>query len=200
MIFICFDLFWFDSNLRRIRFIELSNELAAPILNRFQNFFGFCVFYISSFKFWVRRLVSLRWRTVYSLLLEENWSVCIFNGAFSKEKRAFLITSWDCVSLRYNHLSKDKIGLPIYSSVENQIIYQWPAFLPSRKKKILLRYDFVQFCWLWALLNAKVLKCLFLFFLVWNQVQNLFHREQIMFQREQEMLANKICFKSSKKC
>ena len=32
MIFICFDLFWFDSNLRRIRFIELSSELDAPIL------------------------------------------------------------------------------------------------------------------------------------------------------------------------
>ena len=53
MIFICFDLFWFDSNLRRIRFIELSSELDAPILDQFQKKFGFCDFSIRSFKFWV---------------------------------------------------------------------------------------------------------------------------------------------------
>ena len=64
LIFICFDLFWLDSNLRRIRFIELSSELGTPILDRFQKNFGFCVFSIRSFKFLGRRMVSFRWRTV----------------------------------------------------------------------------------------------------------------------------------------
>ena len=39
MIFICFDLFWFDSNLWRNCFIELSSELSTPVLDRFQIFF-----------------------------------------------------------------------------------------------------------------------------------------------------------------
>ena len=34
------DLFWFESNLQRNRFIELSSELDAPILDRGQKIFG----------------------------------------------------------------------------------------------------------------------------------------------------------------
>ena len=75
LIFICFDLFWFNSNLRRIRFIELSSERDTPILDQFQFFFGFCVFSIRSFKFWVRRMVFFRWRTVYYALDVLFWTV-----------------------------------------------------------------------------------------------------------------------------
>ena len=45
--------------------IELSSELSLPILDRFQKRFGFCVFSFRSLKFWVRCMVSFRWRTVY---------------------------------------------------------------------------------------------------------------------------------------
>ena len=68
MIFICFDLFWFDSNLRRIRFIELSSGLGTPILDRFQKNLVFVFFSIRSFKFLGRRMVSFRWRTVYWMM------------------------------------------------------------------------------------------------------------------------------------
>ena len=44
-----FYLFWFNLNLQRNCFIELSSELAAPILDRFKKNFGFCVFSIWSF-------------------------------------------------------------------------------------------------------------------------------------------------------
>ena len=40
----CFDLFWFESNLRRIHFIELSSELEAPILDRFKKKMDFVFF------------------------------------------------------------------------------------------------------------------------------------------------------------
>ena len=91
MIFICFHFFLirFDSNLQRICFIELSNELVAPILDRFQKIFGFCVFSIRSFKFWVRRMVSFQYSTVYvgsgpSLLLR---IVCGLLPAFGSNDR-----------------------------------------------------------------------------------------------------------------
>ena len=51
MIFICFHLFWLDSNLPRNCFIELSSELGWPILERGQKNFGFWNFWIRSFKF-----------------------------------------------------------------------------------------------------------------------------------------------------
>ena len=64
LIFICYQLFWFDLNLRRNFFIEPSSELGAPILdrgkkNRFRDFS------IRSFKFLGRRLVSFWCIPVY---------------------------------------------------------------------------------------------------------------------------------------
>ena len=55
-----FDLFWFNSNLQRNCFIELSSELGAPILDWGQNIFRFGDFLIRSFKFLDRRLVSFQ--------------------------------------------------------------------------------------------------------------------------------------------
>ena len=81
-------MFWFDSNLRRIRFIELSSELEAPILDRFQIFFWFCVFSIRSFKFWLRHMVSFRWRTV-------NYIRCL-----KHRKYDIVLLIWSC-----NHLN-----------------------------------------------------------------------------------------------
>ena len=65
LIFICFDLLWFMSNPWRFRFMQLSSELAAPILDRFQKKNSDLCFSIRSFKFWVRHMVSFRCRTVH---------------------------------------------------------------------------------------------------------------------------------------
>ena len=44
LIFICFDLFLFESNLRRNRFIVLSSELDAQILDRGKKKLYFRIF------------------------------------------------------------------------------------------------------------------------------------------------------------
>ena len=81
-------MFWFDSNLRRNPFIKLSSELAAPILDRFKKKFVFCIFSIRSFKFWVRRLVSFRSRTVW------------WGGWFSKLWRSVPVKNHYCINVK----------------------------------------------------------------------------------------------------
>ena len=48
---------------------KTQNPNPNPILDRFQKNFGFCLFSIRSFKFWVRRMVSFRRMTVYFTIL-----------------------------------------------------------------------------------------------------------------------------------
>ena len=61
-----FIFFWFNSNLWKNYFIELSSELGAPILEQGQK--NFWDFSIRSFKFLDSRLVSFRCIPVYGLL------------------------------------------------------------------------------------------------------------------------------------
>ena len=111
LIFICFDLFWFDSNLRRICSIELLSELGTPILERFQKNFGFCVFAIRSFKF-----LGRRWRTVYPRARTKFIPILKLPRFFSHgswdiawyEKRAIFLTFQLCnlaLCQNYNHIS-----------------------------------------------------------------------------------------------
>ena len=109
MIFICFDLFWFDWILRRNCFIELSSELSAPVLDRLKKKIGFCVFSIRYFKFWVRRLVSFRWWTVYcgryqrhlSLAIENNWLEANSIQMEQKVFRNWYCSNWNRKSSRF---------------------------------------------------------------------------------------------------
>ena len=71
-----FHLFWFHSNLRRNRFIELSSELGAPILDRGQQNFRF--WYFSIRWFFCRRLVSFWYIPCYPKWFSNFWTCDLY--------------------------------------------------------------------------------------------------------------------------
>ena len=111
MIFICFNVFWFNSNLWINRFIELSSELGAPIIDWGQNFFRFGDFPIRSFKFMDRSLVSFRCIPVYLLSIYQEFLRWNTNTGM-----------WFCVIL-VQKSSLNKAGISIEIFLRNMIIF-----------------------------------------------------------------------------
>ena len=70
-----FDLFWFNSNFWRNRFIELSSELGAPILDRGKNILHFGIFRLGLSNFWIGAWFPF----VYSSLLCTSLQFTIYN-------------------------------------------------------------------------------------------------------------------------
>ena len=131
MIFICFDLFWFQSDLHGNRFIELSSELDAPILDRGQKNLDFRIFPLG--------LSNFGWAALFPFdKIQSNNRILIWlNEAiselpfkhFDNENYIFWNLRVIVRGLKWNELHHDTIFFAILKKNGNDIILQLQSMI-----------------------------------------------------------------------